>query len=255
MTDFLEIFANEFLLLNELDVAQGLGSKFDGLVKPVLSSVGNVNNLDDLGLQTLIEHVGLVQVVLEVGRTSQDQTRNVDLVVGKEVLSSQLGDLSNVVVTLFLTKTGETKRRLTTTAVLLGQVDAQFLENFSGVSAEGTKERAVTVHDDETEPLIRLKELTQGFCVELVVTEIERRVDGLERLEVDVNLPFLSFGGDNFTTVYDQAIRRDLVVELETLLCGCNGREDGKSVDTGFDVGSSTLSTKLATVFFTFNAP
>ena len=155
-------------------------------------------------------------------------------------------------MTLFLTKTGETKRRLTTTAVLLGQVDAQFLEDFSGVATESTEEGAVTVHDDKTEALIRLKELTQGFCVELVVTEIERRVDGLEWFEVNVNLPFLSFGGDNFTTVDDQAIRGDLVIELETLLCGCNGREDGKSVDTRLDVGRGTLPVELATVPFHF---
>jgi hypothetical protein len=58
--------------------------------------------------------------------------------------------------------------------------------------------------------------------VELVVTQVERSVDRLEGLEIDVNLALLSFCGDNFTTVDDQAIGRDLVVQLETLLGGSN---------------------------------
>ena len=54
--------------------------------------------------------------------------------------------------------------------------------------------------------------------MELVVAQIQRRVDGLEGLEVDVNLPLLSLRGEDFTTVYNKAIGRDLVVELEALL-------------------------------------
>lgn len=78
--------------------------------------------------------------------------------------------------------------------------------------------------------------------MEFVVTQVERSVDGLERLEINVNLTFLSFGCDDFTTVDDQAIWGDLVVELETLLRGRDSRKHGKTVNTRFDVGSSTLS-------------
>lgn len=60
--------------------------------------------------------------------------------------------------------------------------------------------------------------------MELVITKIERGVDGLERLEVDVNLSFLSFGCDDFTAVDDQSIRRHLVVKFQTLLGGGDGR-------------------------------
>lgn len=115
--DLLEVLADQLLLLDELDAAQGLSCQLDGLVETVLATVGNVDNLDDLGLQTLVEHIGLVQVVLEVGGTSQDETGDVDLVVGNVVLDSQFGDLTNVVVTLFLTKTGETQSGLTTTTL------------------------------------------------------------------------------------------------------------------------------------------
>lgn len=87
--------------------------------------------------------------------------------------------------------------------MLLGQVDGETLQDFSGVATQGTEKRAVTIHHNEAELLVRLQQLTQGFGVELVVTKIERGVDGLEGFEVDVNLPFFSFRGDNFTTVDD----------------------------------------------------
>lgn len=72
--------------------------------------------------------------------------------------------------------------------------------------------------------------------MELVVTQVEGGVDGLEGLEIDVDLPFLAFRGQDFTAVDDQAVGGDLVVQLETLLGGGNGRKDGLSVDSGLDV-------------------
>jgi hypothetical protein len=45
--------------------------------------------------------------------------------------------------------------------------------------------------------------------VEFVVTEVKRGIDRLEWLEVDVDLPFFSFRGNDFTTIDDEAIRRD----------------------------------------------
>jgi hypothetical protein len=63
--------------------------------------------------------------------------------------------------------------------------------------------------------------------VELVVAKVERGVNGLEGLEINVNLALLSFRGDNFTTVHDQSIRGNLVVQLQTLLSGGNSGQDG----------------------------
>jgi hypothetical protein len=77
--------------------------------------------------------------------------------------------------------------------------------------------------------------------MELVVTEVERRVDGLEGLEVDVDLALLALSGDDFTTVDNETIGRDLGVELETLLGRGNSRKDGETVDARFDVGGGTL--------------
>jgi len=60
--------------------------------------------------------------------------------------------------------------------------------------------------------LIRLQQFTQGFDVKLVITKIQRGIDGFEWLEVDIDLPFFPFGRDNFPTVNDEAIGRDFVV-------------------------------------------
>lgn len=127
------------------------------------------------------------------------------------------------------------------THVLLGQVDGKTLKNFAGIATQGTEKRTVTVHDNETELLVRLQQLTQRLGVELVVTKVEGGINGLEGLEVDVNLPLLSFRGDNFTTVNNQSIRGNLVVQLETLLGGGNGRQNGESVHSRLDVGGGTL--------------
>ena len=115
-----KVLVDELLLLDELDVAESLTSQLNGLVEAVLASVGHVDHLDDLGLQTVVEQVGLVEVVLEVGGTGENDTGYVDLVGGDEVLDSQFGNLADVVVTLLLSQTGETQGRLTTTTVLLG---------------------------------------------------------------------------------------------------------------------------------------
>jgi hypothetical protein len=144
-------------------------------------------------------------------------------------------------VTLFLSQTGETESGLTTTTVLLGKIDGELVDDFTGVSAQSSEQSTVTIHDDETELLVRLKQLGQGLGVELVVAQVKGSVDGLEGLEIDVDLSLLSFLGQDFTTVDDQAVRGDLVVQLETLLGRGNGGQDGLSVDSRLDVGGGTL--------------
>ena len=110
-------------------------------------------------MQTLIEQIGLVKVVLEISRTSKDDTSHIDLVGGDKVLHSQFSDLADVVVTLFVSQTGETQSGLTTTTVLLGQVDREFLNNVSGISTQSSEKGTATVHDNETEFLVGLEQL------------------------------------------------------------------------------------------------
>jgi len=77
--------------------------------------------------------------------------------------------------------------------------------------------------------------------VEFVVAKIEGGVDRLEGLEVNVDLSLLPFASNDFTAVHDEAVRRDLGVELEALLSRSDSRQYGETVNTGFDVGSRSL--------------
>jgi hypothetical protein len=81
--------------------------------------------------------------------------------------------------------------------------------------------------------------------VEFVVAQVQRGVDGLEGLEIDIDLALLAFGGDDFTAVDNEAIRGDFRVQLKTLLGRGDGRQDGKTIDTRFDIGGGTLACQL----------
>lgn len=55
--------------------------------------------------------------------------------------------------------------------------------------------------------------------VEFVVTQIQGSVDGFERLKVDVDFLFFSLSRYNCTTVNNESIVGNSVVEFESLLC------------------------------------
>ena len=101
------------------------------------------------------------------------------------MLNSQFGDFTDVVVTLFITETSETQGGLTTTTVLLGEVDGEFVDDFTGVTGDSTEKGTVTVHDDETKFRIGFEELLECFGVEFVVTKVKGTV---EEFVIIVNL-------------------------------------------------------------------
>jgi len=72
--------------------------------------------------------------------------------------------------------------------------------------------------------------------MEFVIAEVEGGIDRFEGFEIDVDFSLLAFGCQNFTTVDDQAVRRNLVVQLKSLLGRSNGRQDGLTIDSGLDV-------------------
>jgi hypothetical protein len=104
------------------------------LVETVLSSVTDIDDLDNLCQQSRVEQVTSTQIRLQLCTTSQDQTGDVDLVSGDEMLDGQLGDFSDIVSSSFLSQTGETQGRLTTSTVLLGKVDGELVDDLTGVS-------------------------------------------------------------------------------------------------------------------------
>lgn len=90
------------------------------------------------------------------------------------MLHSQLGDFADVVVALLVTETSETQGGLTAATVLLGKVDGELVDDLAGVASNGTEKSAVTVHDNETEFGVGLKQLLQRLGVELVVAKVKR---------------------------------------------------------------------------------
>ena len=129
------------------------------LIESVLSPITDVDQLDDLGLQPLIEHVGLGQLRLEVRRPGQDQPRHVRLVVGEEESDGGLRHFPDVVVTLLHPQPGEPERRLSSPAVLLGKVHRELVKDVPRVPLQGPEQSPVTVHHNEakSDKMIRLR--------------------------------------------------------------------------------------------------
>jgi len=82
--------------------------RYTHLIETIFTTITDIDNFDDLGGKARIEHVTLTELSLEVRTAREDQTGNVDLVVGNEVLNGEFSDLSYVVVTLLVTQTRET---------------------------------------------------------------------------------------------------------------------------------------------------
>lgn len=66
-------------------------------------------------------------------------------------------------MTLLHTQTSETKGGLTSSAVFLGKVNGELMNDVSSVPLESGVETAVAVHYDETKLVIVLQKLIQGL--------------------------------------------------------------------------------------------
>lgn len=77
--DEVKVRLDELLLLDKLDVRQGLAGQLNRLVEPGLAAVRNVDRLDHLGQQALVKEIRLAKIRLKVGRTGQDNARHVGL--------------------------------------------------------------------------------------------------------------------------------------------------------------------------------
>ena len=63
-------------------------------------------------------------------------------------------------MSFFFSEPGETESGLTSSAVLFGKVDGEFMDDFAGIAGECTKETTVSVHDNEAETGVVFEEFT-----------------------------------------------------------------------------------------------
>ena len=68
---------------------------------------------------------------------------------------------------------------------------------------QSSKESTVTVHHNEPESVVIGQERSESLGVKLVITEIQRGVDCLERLKVNVHFLLLALLSDNSAAVDD----------------------------------------------------
>lgn len=87
-----------------------------------LTSVGDINDVDNFGNKSRVEHVTEVELRLEVGRTGKDDALNVNFVVGDEVLNRVLGNFSDVIVSSFHSQTRESEGRLSSSTYEVVQI-------------------------------------------------------------------------------------------------------------------------------------
>ena len=58
--------------------------------------------------------------------------------------------------------------------------------------------------------------------MELIVTQVQRRVDWLERLKINVDALFFAVVSQDSATVQHQAVIRNAGIQLELLLSRCD---------------------------------
>ena len=202
--------------------------------------MGNIDELKDDSLEARIEHIGHEERVLKLGATGQHETKNIGAVVGDEVLSGSLSDLAEVVVATLHTDTGETILRLTTTTVLLGELNGEGAELLLDRSANGRVHATSTVNNDEAELLVGLEHTVELLGVELVVAEIQVTADGLEGLNVESELLLLAVLSQNGAGEEHETVRGDTVDELQAAERSSNSTLDRELVSVRLDVGRGT---------------
>lgn len=91
-------------------------------------------------------------------------------------------------MSLFLTNTRKTQSRLTTTTMLLRQLDIHPLQNFLSISLQSSVEHTVTINNNKTKLLIIVQYFTKWLSVKRSLTAVSECVDWFKRLNIDSDL-------------------------------------------------------------------
>lgn len=158
LTNLVKVSLDEPLLLNKLDVRQRFACKLDSLytkvglditksemlaahlIKAIFTPITDINDLDDFRNQSLVKHVTLAEFRFEIGASSEDKTGDINFVVRDEVLHSQFSNFSDIIVSLLVSKSRETQRRLASTPVFLWKVNSKLVNDVSGVSSKSAEQ-------------------------------------------------------------------------------------------------------------------
>lgn len=244
---FLVKSTDQSLLLYKLDSLETVLTEVDGLVETLLSSVGDIGDVDDDFLESGVQELGLGDEFLEIGVPGDDESGDVWHLVLDVAWGGGFAYLSDVGGSLLHSDSSESLLGLPSSSVLFWEVDGELVDDFSGVSLETAEEGAETVYDDESVLLGACEETLERFGDELVAAFVKGGVDGLERLEGNHDLSFsLSVLSENLSCVDQKTVVWDNWVKLESLLGGVDRLNDTLSVDSVLDfLGLSGLFQKL----------
>ena len=199
LSNLVKEFAHNLLFLHKLDIEETVSSQSDCLTEAVILTVRNIEGSEHNVAKTFVELLRSIEFVLKASCTSQHETFHIRPVVCYEVMNRQLTDFADVSIAFFDTLARKTHCGLTTTTVLLRQLNTHSLQHFLVVALESAEKRTITVHNDEAELFVVLKQRMQRFRVESVLALVREQVDRSERLVVVDNflLRFAIFHQDD----------------------------------------------------------
>lgn len=109
--------------------------------------------------------------------------------------------------------------------MLLGQLNLNLLQYLSVIALETSIQTSITIHNDEAELVIVLKQDVQRLGLELAAATVYVLVDGLEGLEVVVDHLFgAPVVHEDLTAEDHQTVLGRLVVVLKLAQCGLYSR-------------------------------
>lgn len=126
----IEKFWNQSLFLHEFNVEKSLTWFFYSLIKSILKSIRNIHNINNFGLESGIEHICLIQIVLEISATCKYKTRHITFVISNKSLNCHLTNFTQIVMTFLFSQTCKTNWWLTSFVMFLRQLDCKFIEYF-----------------------------------------------------------------------------------------------------------------------------
>mmetsp|Transcript_13265 Transcript_13265/g.24894 ORF Transcript_13265/g.24894 Transcript_13265/m.24894 type:complete len:203 (+) Transcript_13265:348-956(+) len=138
-TYLLHIPLKQPLLLHQLDRAKCIRRQLNRLIKPLQTTIRNIHHLDHNLLQTWIKKIRTHKLRLKIRRSCQNQSLDIGpLPIGHKQLRSHLRHLSDIIMSLFQTKTCKTQCRLSSPPMLFGKIHGEFVEYFTVASLYGT---------------------------------------------------------------------------------------------------------------------